>query len=210
MKYVILDTETTDLKGDVVQMAIIVLDDNFKVESFDSFYCNTDKIVSEGAFKVHGISNQMAKELSEGKFLEDYLLGNPKYKKLLFEPGVVFVGFNVMFDLNTINRVLMDKTGVSFSSPIKCNSILNLDEKRRYCLDMMYYARRKTGMIKGLNLSKAVELIVEDVKGNELEDLYKQVSKYYNVKHSSHSFHDAAYDTYCTMLLLFQYGKEVC
>lgn len=206
MKYVILDTETTDLKGDVVQMAIMVLDENFRVESFDSFYCDTDKIVTEGAFKVHGISNEIARELSDGKFLEDYILGNPKYKSLFFDPGVVFVGFNVMFDLNTINRVLMDKTGVSFSSPLQCNSILSLDENRRYYLDMMYYARRKTGMVRGLNLARAVELLVKDV---QVDEFYKQVSSFYKVK-AGHQFHDAAYDTYCTMLLLFEYGKDVC
>lgn len=207
MRYVIFDTETTDLVGDVVQMGIIVLDENFKVEFFDSFYCNTDKIVSDGAFKIHGISNDIALELSEGKYLEDYILGNPKYKSLFFDPGVVFVGFNVGFDLSTVNRVLMEKTGVSFPTPAKCTSILNLDENRRYSLDLMQHYRKKIGMVKGLTLAKTVELVVKDV---DVEEFYKEVISYFKVKNCGLKFHDAAFDTYCTMLLLFEYGKDVC
>lgn len=206
MKYVVLDTETTDKVGDVIQMALIVLDDNFRIERFDSFYCNTDKLVSEGAYKVHNISNEMACELSEGKYLEDYILGNPYYKKLFFEPGVVFVGFNVGFDLRTINRNLTEQTGLGFATPLNCRSILNLDESKRYSLDLMQHYRKKLNMVKGLNLSKTVELVVKDL---DVDSFYKQVANHYGLK-AGHTFHDAAYDTYCTMLLLFEYGKDVC
>lgn len=206
MKYIILDTETTDLEGDVVQMAIMVLDENFKVESFESFYCDTDRLVSQKAFEIHGISNEIASELSGGKYLEDYLLGDDRYKELFFSPGTVFVGFNVLFDLKAINRVLMERTGLSFSMPLQCKSIFTLDPNRRYYLDMMQYYRQKTGMIKGLNLAKAVELAVKDV---DVDGFYKRVAEHFKIK-AGHNFHDAAYDTYCTMLLLFEYGKDVC
>lgn len=220
MKFVIFDTETTGLNGEAIQMAMIVLDENLKIESFDSFYCDTDCVIEKGATNVHGLTNEMVHKLSGGKYFEDYVLGNPRYKKLFFEEDVVFPGYNVLFDLKIVNNSLIN-TGHGLITDIKKYSDLknNPDAKLRlvtktynpiketggaHWFDLMEYARNRTGMIKGLNLAKAVDLLVRDI---DVKTSFDVVSKKFNLQ-SGKSYHDASYDAFCTMLLFYEFIKN--
>lgn len=205
MKFVILDTETTDFNGEVIQLAVAVLDERFRVISFDSFYCDTNELVSKGAYEVHGLSNELVHKLSGGKYLEDYLLNDPKYKSLFFEEDIVVMGFNVNFDVKSINNTLLN-TGMTLNHLYSCHSPLVAQPGKSYYFDLMKYARRRTGMVKGLNLSKAVELLVPYINADEA---FENVRKKFGIE-SGTNYHDAAFDTFCTILLFYEYVKNPC
>lgn len=205
MKYIILDTETTDLNGEVIQLSFMVLNNDFDVEMFKSFYCNTEELVSDGAFNVHHISNKMLEELSDGKYIEDYLLD--EYKDIFFSEGVVFIGYNVGFDLKRINYSL-ESTGLGLPATRICPDLRRLDKKLAYQYDLMATCRRKLKQIKGLNLAEAVNRLVP--KKIDCDNVYRYLCDTFNVRTAGTNYHDASYDVACTYVLLLSLSDEIC
>lgn len=203
MRYVIFDTETTDLKGEVIQLSYMVLDSDFDVLDFDSFYCDTTAKISQGAFNVHGISNELLEVLSEGKYLEDHLLKDPKKKSLFIDgTGIVFVGYNVKFDIERVNQTLL-ATGQSLTSMFETESTVGLKESFNYSLDLMKLASKKLRFSKYAKLSDLTEWFskkrIPDIDFDLMYEIYKEK---YNLKTRGGSYHDASYDVFCTYMLL--------
>lgn len=205
MKYIILDTETSDLNGEVIQMAFMVVNEDLDIEMFESFYCNTEQIISDGAFNVHHISNKMLKELSGGKWFEDYLLKD--YKKVFFDKGRVFTGFNIPYDLKRINYTL-EYTGLSLPAVRTATDLRRLDDNLVYSFDLMKTCRRKFNQIKGINLKECTDRLVSGTL--DVDEVYKYYCKKYGIRTSGNGYHDASYDVVCTYLLLVALSDEVC
>ena len=102
MREVVLDTETTGLdfnKGDrIIEVGCVELINHVQTNKTLQFYCSVDKIMSEGAQKVHGLTNQ---------FLKSYPGFEDQSEKLLdFLKDDVLVIHNADFDLGFLNNEL--------------------------------------------------------------------------------------------------------
>ena len=102
MREVVLDTETTGLdfnKGDrIIEVGCVELINHVQTNKTLQFYCSVDKIMSEGAQKVHGLTNQ---------FLKSYPSFKEQSQKLLnFLKDDVLIIHNADFDLGFLNNEL--------------------------------------------------------------------------------------------------------
>tara|TARA_B100000686_G_C16616117_1_gene876548 strand:- start:199 stop:900 length:702 start_codon:yes stop_codon:yes gene_type:complete len=99
---IILDTETTGLspeKGDrIVEIGCLELKNHTPTGNFFHTYVNPEREMSEGAFKVSGISNE-------------FLKNQPTFKEIIddfisFLADSPIVAHNAQFDINFINKEL--------------------------------------------------------------------------------------------------------
>jgi len=102
MREVVLDTETTGLdfkKGDrIIEVGCVELINHVQTNKTLQFYCSVDKIMSEGAQKVHGLTNE---------FLSSYPNFKDQSEKLLnFLKDDVLIIHNADFDLGFLNNEL--------------------------------------------------------------------------------------------------------
>ncbi len=102
VREIILDTETTGLShvtGDrVIEVACVELINHVASGKTLQFYCSTDKIISEEAAAVHGLTND---------FLKDYDSFDNQHKELLdFIKDDILIIHNAEFDLGFINNEL--------------------------------------------------------------------------------------------------------
>lgn len=203
MRYVIFDTETTDLKGEVIQLSYMLLDSNFDVLDFNSFYCDTNAKITQGAFNVHGISNELLEVISEGKYLEDHLLKDPNKKSLFIDGnGLVFVGYNVKFDIDRVNQTLLP-TGKSLVSMFDTDSTSNLKESFNYSLDLMKLVKKELRLSRFVKLCDVTEWYTKKkIPDLDLDVMYEIYREKFNLKTRGGSFHDASYDVFCTYMLL--------
>lgn len=203
MRYVIFDTETTDLKGEVIQLSYMLLDSNFEVLEFDSFYCDTNAKISQGAFNVHGISNQLLEVISEGKYLEDHLLKDHNKKSIFIDgSGLVFVGYNVKFDIERVNQTLLP-TGKSLVSMFDTESTVNLKESFNYSLDLMKLVKKELRLSRFVKLCDVTEWYTKKkIPEIDLDSVYEIYKEKYKLKTRGGTFHDASYDVFCTYMLL--------
>ncbi len=102
MREIVVDTETTGLDfkaGDrIVEVACVELVNHIATDNNVQFYCSTDKKISEGAFRVSGLTN-------------DYLNKFPTFAKqakkfLNFIKNDTLIIHNADFDLGFINNEL--------------------------------------------------------------------------------------------------------
>ena len=72
MQYVIFDTETTGLgnNDEVIQFSCMYLNENFKLNGIDDFYCMPTAEISAGAMAVHHLTLNKVRKLSGQKFFE--------------------------------------------------------------------------------------------------------------------------------------------
>lgn len=203
MRYVIFDTETTDLKGEVIQLSYMLLDSNFEVLEFDSFYCDTNAKITRGALNVHGISNKLLEVLSEGKYLEDYLLKDPNKRSLFIDgTGLVFVGYNVKFDIERVNQTLLP-TGKSLVTMFDTESTSNLKESFNYSLDLMKLVKKELRLSRFAKLCDVTEWYTKKkIPEIDIEVMYEIYRDKYNLKSRGGTYHDASYDVFCTYMLL--------
>lgn len=208
MKYIIFDTETTDLKGEVIQLSYMVVDEKYNIVDFNSFYCDTTAKITQGAFNVHGISHELLEVLSEGKFLEDYLLKDPKKRSIFIDStGLVFIGYNVKFDIDRLNQSLLP-TGKSLTSMIEATSLSGLNSSFSYSYDLMKATREYLRVPKNVKLSQATNLITKRKNPDlDVELLYSIYKDQFNLKSVGGHYHDASYDVFCTYLLLLSINQ---
>lgn len=202
MKYVIFDTETSDLKGEVIQLSYMLVNERFDIEEFNSFYCDTTSKISQGAFNVHGISDELLEVLSEGKFLEDYLLKDPNMRSIFIDgTGLVFIGYNVNYDIERTNQSLLP-TGKCLTSMFDTKSLVGLSETFSYSYDLMKASKDYLRMPRFIKLAQAIDFIVKrknpDLDIDLLYDVYKEK---FNLKTRGGHYHDASYDVFCTYML---------
>jgi len=96
--YAILDTETTDLDGEPIQIAVMeckgVGDNN---PTIISSYIKPETLISFGSMAVHLITNEMLAEMNPPKYdvIADQVL--PHYSNYL-------VGHNIQFDIDVLSK----------------------------------------------------------------------------------------------------------
>jgi len=102
IREIIVDIETTglDFKGGdkIIEIACVELINHVETENYLQFYCSTNKIISEEAKKVHGLSND---------FLNQFpTFANQVQKFLTFIKNDLLIIHNAEFDLGFINHEL--------------------------------------------------------------------------------------------------------
>ena len=203
MSYIIFDTETTDLKGEVIQLSYMEVDEQFNIKDFRSFYCDTDCVIKQGAINVHGITKELLEVLSEGKYFEDRVLGDEKVKSIFIDGfGHVFMGYNVMFDVDSVNRTLLN-CGSSMTCTMQTKSLENLSPSMNYTYDLMTAVTRHLGSKTNIKLSMAVDILVKRrFPEMDVDAIYENLKNQFGIKTRGSNYHDAAYDVVCTYLIL--------
>lgn len=187
--------------GEVIQLSALVLDENTLMPiELISFFCMPTEPISDEASRVHGITNDMIHELSEGKYLEDYLF-SPRseggYSDIFSSKGNVFMTYNAEFDTKAINRTLEGYSlELDFGSRVK--SFIDFDETRNYNLCLMKSFSALYGFSRFVKLKEALSI----AKFDQMEFTYKKVMSMFN-KVSSANFHNADYDTVAAWVLLY-------
>ncbi len=96
---IILDTETSDFNGDILQLAWVVLDSTNKIISESNYYIK-DRISSKEAYQVHNIS--LEKLRKEGK---DFVQVIKLFIKDLEQTSTI-IGHNIQYDLRCLLKNL--------------------------------------------------------------------------------------------------------
>jgi DNA polymerase III epsilon subunit-like protein len=208
--------ETIISKGEPIQVAFAVCDyPSMNIEKLESFYCLPSEPITQGAFGVHGISNdEIVRLCPDKKSLEDYILG--KYKDDFCYDNTIFVGYNVIFDIGCINRTLynFNYSKISNSKTITqedlVNSVIKFGDKIKSLneaesfgncyYDLMARSKSYFSYYKNPRLEEAIRL---SGLGDKMEKLYKIILRRMGLNNEDKgSFHDARYDVVATWALL--------
>ena len=124
MREIVLDTETTGLNykaGDrIIEVGCVELINHVSTTNNLQFYCSTNKIIDEGATKIHGLTNA---------FLNEYSPFKEHVKKFLaFIGNDPLIIHNAEFDLGFINNELM---------------LLGIGPLKNKVIDTVSFARKK-------------------------------------------------------------------
>jgi len=94
---IVLDTETTDFVGDIIQLAYIIVDENNNIiEKVNDFIKN--RIPTNKSIEIHGITTE--------KLQKDGIEFNVSIAKFILHLSTCkdFIGHNISFDIKTIMR----------------------------------------------------------------------------------------------------------
>ena len=102
MREIVVDTETTGLSfksGDrIIEVACLELVNHIATDKHLQFYCSTEKLIDEGATRIHGLTND---------FLSTYPSFKDQSKKFLdFIKNDRLIIHNAVFDVGFINNEL--------------------------------------------------------------------------------------------------------
>lgn len=210
MKIVFFDTETTDLdnKAEVIQFAGFVMNDDFKVIDGFNLFCSTTNFISDGAKKVHGLTEEIVEKNSNGNTLEDWL-SYPKYNWMLTEDDVVFIAYNASFDKRLTNQTLVKHgyRSLNFGREVPCVPITNC--QGRYNMCMMKAASSLYRSPRYLKLANARERGIP-YGDDKLQKQYQIVCKKLNIPTYNAAFHDALYDAFVMMMLFYNNRARLC
>lgn len=200
MKYFVFDTETTGLgqQDEVIQFAGYLLDDNFKFLTLHQFYCDTTVKINERALETHKITHAMLKKFSRDVFFEDYFT---ELKPVLDTPDIVFVGYNVKFDIRLVNQTLTNQGYNAYDFGKKTTTLRNT--KGRYYFDLMAALQNFKFGGKPVKLVNAVNTLLNVEHTNTIYDKIANKLPY----DSSMRYHSAIYDAFMTSALLQKYGN---
>lgn len=194
------DTETTGFRADdeVIQFAGILTDTNMNIIDVVNFYCNPAKIIPADATNVHGLTNADVYKLSNGQFI-DYFIYN--YDWLINPKDIVFIGYNVEFDVRLVNQSLLLNgcEGINFGTRV--NVIPRNTRHKSYKLDMMDTIKTNLGYYKN---QKLVNVCKEHLPFNnsKIKEKIELLCEHFNVNRPKHcNAHDALYDSFMTMML---------
>ncbi|GAA0101612.1 hypothetical protein UT300012_23270 [Paraclostridium bifermentans] len=204
LKIVVFDTETTGLKDrdQVIQFSCVCLNNEFKVIDMHSFYCNVGIPIPQDAIEVHGISNKKLEELSEGKFIEDYI---PHIPYLANATNTLFVGYNVAFDIKKTNYSLESEGYNPVDFGTKVETFPKRLTGRNFHMDLMGTLSRNFGYAKN---QKLISMFKEHGPCSEkdIEKLLNKLSDKFGVmRNDEQTYHDALFDTMITTSLLIRY-----
>lgn len=151
--FIILDTETTglckrkvafptepasieDRGSEVCQIGGLIVNEDMAIRRCFCHFCDTvAPNSSTQAFAVHGIDQRAVREYVEGQFLGEVLTS---YLPEFFGDDVIFIGYNVEFDLTMIGQTLDNTPGI-FTWRV-CNTPV-LSKRGRWSVDVMRYFR---------------------------------------------------------------------
>jgi DNA polymerase III epsilon subunit-like protein len=126
--FMVLDTETSDLNGDVIQLAYIIIDENFKIiKTVNKFI--KDRIPSKETILIHGITVEKLRK--EGTDFNDV------FKEFITDLKNIdyIVGHNIAFDLRIIiNNLRKFEIKIISNGKINYNIFKNYEIKDTYTL----------------------------------------------------------------------------
>ena len=126
--FMVLDTETSDLNGDVIQLAYIIIDENFKIiKTVNKFI--KDRIPSKETILIHGITVEKLRK--EGTEFNDV------FKEFITDLKNIdyIVGHNIAFDLRIIiNNLRKFEIKIISNGKINYNIFKNYEIKDTYTL----------------------------------------------------------------------------
>lgn len=188
-------------KGEVIQLSALVCDiDTLDPVELISFYCMPTEPISDGAFNVHHISNNVIEELSKGKFLEDYLFSsreNGGYSDVFTSTGNLYVSYNTAFDMKAVNNTLAGYSmEIDFGK--KVNSFIDFNDNYNYNLCAMEAFKSIKGLSRWVKLEESLKMMNYTTLDKDFEDLMRRCNK-----PITSSFHNADYDTVAAWALLF-------
>ena len=137
-KFIVFDTETTGLfrqgldtlntpaaitaKGsEVCQIGGLVLDETMSPLKLFCHYCDT--VVansSQAALEVHGIDMRNCRQYVTGQFLPEVM---QRFLPEFFEPNVIFIGYNVEFDMAMVAQTLANSPFSFNWSPVRASVV---------------------------------------------------------------------------------------
>lgn len=174
MREIILDTETTGLdyqKGDrVIEVGCVELVNHVRTGKNLQFYCSVDKKITEGATKIHGLTNKFLNEHPSFKNNATKLLDFIKSDILIIHNAEFDIGF-LNNELKIIGLPLIDNKvidTVSLARKTLKTRIANLDYLcKRFEIDLS--ARKLHGALLDCNLLAEVYLELRGGKQTTFE-----------------------------------------
>ncbi|MFG0448349.1 exonuclease domain-containing protein [Vibrio sp. YQ_11] len=152
----VLDTETTDLEGVVIQVALVSLKD---CKPIYQSLVHTDEPISDGAFRVHGISAEQLKDAPPFSVVAQEI------SELLGKRG--WTAFNARFDTDALLRSIIDNKDAKRYAWIRNNRAMCT----MYCIAVPRFgATNKYGTISLANSVAACSLSWEGTAHDATSD----------------------------------------
>lgn len=201
------DVESTGLssKDEVIQFGAVIVDSvTFKVQRVINRYFLCSMPVPAEATQVHGITDEMLVQKSNGQFFEDLVMTDPLFYK---EPNVLFVSYG-NFDTRCCNQTL-ENSGYKSIYFGNRTATLKTHFTGRYYADMMQicsslYARGKYNLTLHKSLQEA------NLEQGLIENAFKMLLKENNIVFDQRAiFHDALYDAFCLFLITWKLGSKI-
>lgn len=159
-QFIVFDTESTGLKRTTVDLSIpsgmrargdevcqiggLILDERMEPQRLFCHYCDTIAVESDAkAFEVHGISMKEVRQHVRCQYLTNVLYDHvPEF----FWNDIMFVGYNVEFDMEMVAQTLSN-SDVEFKwTPLKGNIV---PKTGRYSIDVAEFYRQNSTRNKG-------------------------------------------------------------
>lgn len=209
MDFVVFDTETTGLLGsgghEVIQFSALWVDEDFVIRRVVNRYCKSNQFVSEGALKVHGLTDKIVDVLSDGKYFEQVV----EEEGLRDLDDVTWISYGASFDMGICNQTLV-QNGVPPINFGKLVRTLSFDRKGvfNFCaLDTL--GRMASNRGSRTKLVKVIDkyLGIEKFKSvcSFFRSKYNVVNPHLSEGGEEDFFHNAVFDALGVCLLL-----EVC
>ena len=209
MRYVIFDTETTGLRAgidDVIQFAYLVIDEKGAVYDAGNHYFLTDSDISQGAYKVHGLTHAFLEEHAHGNFLQDFVLNSALFNDN--DADITFIGYNVDFDIKMVVSKMRSR---GYSAPSFGFNISKLNQDRgryNYCLMRGLANRYQWGKWK--KLGEARNIVLNDVDDSRFTSFIEGLKAEFDLDlRDDVTFHDAMYDVVVTAYMLIKCRNDL-
>lgn len=137
---------------EVCQIGGIITDSMMRPSKFFCHYCDTVRADSPAqAQSVHGISQRDVRRYALGQFLPEIIT---RYLPELLEENVIFVGYNVEFDMGEIAQTCANSP-INFEwSPLKGNIV---PRRGRHSVDVAEFVKTTKGYVKLTSFEKELE-----------------------------------------------------
>lgn len=210
MYFNIFDTETTGLgsSDEVVQFSSILVrtltaeeitsgkneNSYLKPVKFYNFYCATAKKSCEKALQVHGLTQEILAELSNGETFEDNFI--PMVAQIdAYKP--CWVSYNIKFDTRLVNQTLTNNGLKPYNFGKKLSVIHDMNAVSNFCLlDALTVLSGKRR-----SLSQQLQTIMSE---EQLTTTFNKFARYCRID-PEQSYHNAIFDTFCAYLLFDKY-----
>lgn len=212
MKYFVFDTETTGVYPDdeVVQFSGLLFDENQELLDVVNFYCNSSKLMPKEAENVHGLNNKILNELSKGLFFEDKI---EQYPWLYNPKGIIFIGYNVSFDIRMVNNTLRlagyETIDFGQEVPRVPKFIKEEDKDKNYNLCLMNTLKVNLQLPARAKLEHLCKKYIDETP-EDISLLRKSLIEYYKLDdnpYNLHGFHDALFDSIATVSLFKKFAR---
>lgn len=187
---IIIDLETTGFKesDDILQISVIKLDDNNKINFIHNNFFKTDKYYPE-AYVVHGL---LKEELSNSPWKQSDL---NNLITVLFNKVDTIIGYNTNFDYG-----MLFKKSDDFNKNMLKN-IQIVDMMRDLNWYKKSYNTKNGRRNNNLRLEEALSEMIN--KGTDLNQMKEEFKRLFKIQ--QFNSHDARWDTYVTYVLYRDY-----